>query len=194
VPVKQSRGVTAEVFTPVHAPCRVVAGPPWARLLAHVVVLTPLPSSVWRLMLVLGLPAGVTAQGLETLAPRGWGAAYVVALCVLSEVAALATLGLVHPWGRILPRWIPLIGARRVPRRLTLTIASCGVVMTTVLWTLFLVWWLVPHPDLTATGTVVVGFLYLPLVAWAPLLALLTISFARRTRPRSTSVPASGDG
>ncbi|MBA3780507.1 MAG: hypothetical protein H0X12_01460 [Nocardioides sp.] len=145
--------------------------------------LIPLPSTVWRLLLVLGVPAGMSAQGIQTLAPQGEGAVYLVVLCLLSELAALASLALVRPWGRMVPRWSPILAGRPVPRRVTLGAAWSGTVVLGVLWTPFLAWWILPHPDLTATGGTAIGLVYLPLVAWAPLLAMLTISFGRRTHP-----------
>ena len=42
--------------------------PRWAVIAAHAAALTPLPSALWRLLLVFGLPAGYTAQGLEGMA------------------------------------------------------------------------------------------------------------------------------
>ncbi len=38
-------------------------------------------------------------------------------LSVISMAAALLIVGLASPWGEILPRWIPLLGGRRVPAR-----------------------------------------------------------------------------
>ena len=54
--------------------------------------------------------------------------------------------------------------------------------MLILLWTPNLLWWSIDHPDMTTTGRTVVGLLYLPLVAWGPLLVLVTISYARRHR------------
>ncbi|WP_294567962.1 hypothetical protein [uncultured Arthrobacter sp.] len=42
---------------------------------------------------------------------------------------------------------------------------------------------------MTPTGADVVGLLYLPLVAWGPLLAAVTVSYARRHR-RTSAVEA----
>ncbi|MEW2356084.1 hypothetical protein [Spirillospora sp. NPDC029432] len=58
--------------------------------------------------------------------------------------------------------------------------AWIAVAVHAVLWTPFLTWWATPHPDMTGTGRLVVGLLYLPLVAWAPLMAAATVAYQRR--------------
>ncbi|MEV1004971.1 hypothetical protein [Nonomuraea sp. NPDC050202] len=57
---------------------------------------------------------------------------------------------------------------------------TLGVAVLTLLWTPFLFWWTLPHADMTGTGRLLVGLVYLPLVAWAPLLAAVTASYQRR--------------
>lgn len=156
--------------------------PRWAKIAAHAAALTPLPSALWRVLLVLGWPAGYTAQGLEGMGIDGWGGLGVLALSLLSELAALLTLGLVQPWGRVVPRWLPFIGGRCVPRRPVVALAAVGAVGLVALWTPLLAWWSVDHAGMTSTGATVVGILYLPLVAWGPLLAAVTVSYAR-SRP-----------
>ncbi len=153
--------------------------PRWARIAAHAAALTPLPSASWRLLLVFGLPAGYTVQGLEDLGVDGWGRLEVLAVSVLSELAALLTLGLVQSWGRVVPRWVPLVGGRPVPRRPVVALAATGAMALIILWTPLLAWWSFDHPGMTAAGATVVGILYLPLVAWGPLLAAVAVSYAR---------------
>lgn len=172
------------VAGPTAVPVRTTAPPPrWAWLAAHVAALTALPSGLWRLALVVGFPAGYTARGYAGLDLSGWGTPYLVLLSVLSEAAALLTLGLVQRWGEVLPRWVPLAGGRRVPPLTAVVPAGLGAAVVTALWTPLLLWWSVPHDDMTRTGALVVGFLYLPMVAWGPLLAAVTVSYWRRHRP-----------
>jgi hypothetical protein len=152
------------------------------RVAAHLAALTPLPTALWRLLLVLGLPAGFTERGLTVLDIDGSGRFYPLALSVPTELAALLTLGLVRPWGETAPGWVPALGGRRIPARLVVTLASIGTVVLLVLWTPFVLWWTLDHHDMTRTGHDVVGLLYLPLVAWGPLLGAVTLSFARRHR------------
>lgn len=160
----------------------VVADPPrWARRAAHVTALLAVPSGVWRIGLALGYPLGHTEEGLRELVGPGLGGPlYLVVLGVLTEVAGLLTLGLVRRWGVVLPRWVPVIGGRVVPRRFALVSAWSGVAVLAVLWTPFVFWWALPADDMTPAGHFWVGFVYLPLVAWAPLLAAVTLSYQRR--------------
>lgn len=107
-----------------------------------------------------------------------------MALSVGVEGAALLTLGLVRPWGEVVPRWIPVLGGRRVPVAAAVVPAGLGVVFCLVAWTPFLAWWQLPHPDLTPVGVTLIGILYLPLVAWGPLLGAVTYSYWLRRRTR----------
>ncbi|MFI9721089.1 hypothetical protein ACIHFE_15785 [Streptomyces sp. NPDC052396] len=154
----------------------------WAVRAAHLPPLLTLPSGLWRLSLVCGFSGGYTPEGLDRLGVTGWGAAWLITLSVLSEAAALLTLGLVRPWGEVLPRWL---GGRRV-RPLTAVIAAgTGCVALLGLWTPFLFWWQFPESGMTHTGHTVVGFLYLPMVLWAPVLGVLTVAYWRRKRGAS---------
>lgn len=154
--------------------------PEWAVRTARAIALLPLPASVWRLCLVFGADGGYTEAGKGALGLDLVGSGGVVLICVVSEAAALLAFGLVRPWGEVVPRWIPLIAGRPVPRRAVVLTATFGVGALAALWTPLLCWWAVPHDDMTETGALVVGIIYLPLVAWAPLLAALTLSYRRR--------------
>lgn len=154
--------------------------PRWAEVAAHVIPVLVLPSSLWRVLLVFGLSAGITDHGLAGLNPDGWGGVYLLSLSIVSEGVALMSFGLVRGWGEVFPRWIPLVGGTVVPIRFAVTVASVGAVILAVLWTPLLTWWTLPHPDMTDTGSLVIGLLYLPMVFWPPLLAALTVSYRRR--------------
>ena len=160
----------------------VESAPRWAVHAAHLVVVTALPSGLWRLALAMGFRAGHTEQGYLDRVGDTTGAIYVVVLSIVAEGFALLTLGLVRPWGEVAPRWIPVIGGRVIPPKAVVIPASIGAAILFFLWTPFLFWWNIPDDTLTTTGHTVVGFLYLPLVAWAPLLAAITVDFHRRHR------------
>jgi hypothetical protein len=162
--------------------------PRWAVRAAHATALVTLPTGIWRLLLAAGHPAGYTDAGYEAMGIAGWGVAYVVGLSAVTEVLALLTLGLVRPWGEVAPRWIPWLGGRRVPPRAVTVTAALGAVALTALWTPFALWWTVPHPAMTDLGNTAVGFLYLPLIAWGPLLGAVTVSYYRRHH-RTTARP-----
>jgi hypothetical protein len=154
--------------------------PRWAVRAAHVTALLTLPSGLWRLWLAAGHPAGYTEQGFAELGVTGWGVVYVVGLGVVTEALALLTLGLVRPWGEVVPRRVPVLGGRAVPARAVVVAAGLGAAALIALWTPQLIWWALPHEELTATGRLWIGVLYLPHVAWGPLLAAVTVSYHRR--------------
>lgn len=173
------RCVTATIVPPA-APAR-PAAPRWAHRAAHTITLLSLPSGIWRLGLAMGFHLGYTEAGHQNVCPPGfWGPGYLVALTLLTECAALLSLGLVRRWGEVVPRRVPFIGGRNVPPMAALIPAWAGVAVLVVLWTPLLAWWAMPHDDMTTTGHTAVGFLYVPLVAWAPLLAALAVSYRRR--------------
>ncbi|MGI8810614.1 MAG: hypothetical protein ACR2KK_22750 [Acidimicrobiales bacterium] len=149
---------------------------------AHAAALTTLPSALWRLALALGFSAGYTDKGFEELNVDGWGWLYLVGLSVVTEAAALMTVGLVRPWGEVVPHWVPWMGGRAVRRQPVVVVAAVGATILVVLWTPFLFWWSLDQSEFTALGATLVGFLYLPLVLWGPLLAAVTMSYARRHR------------
>ncbi|MEU8887727.1 hypothetical protein [Streptomyces sp. NPDC048442] len=153
----------------------------WAVWVAHLMPLLVLPSGLWRLALALGLPAGYIEAGFESFRSP-LAQAWLVALTVLCEVAALLTLGLVSRWGEVLPRRVPFMGGRTVRPGFAVGAALTGAAVLAVLWTPFVAWWSMPHTDMTAAGHFWVGFVYLPLVLWAPLLVAVTLDHRRRTR------------
>ena len=115
--------------------------PTWARIAAHLAALTPAPSALWRLMLVLGFSAGYTEPGLAGLDLDGARRPYLILLGVLSEAAALLTLGLVSEWGERVPRWVPGLGGRVVILRAAVVAAALGATGLILLWTPMVAWW-----------------------------------------------------
>ncbi|MFD9685373.1 hypothetical protein ACFXPX_26035 [Kitasatospora sp. NPDC059146] len=173
---------TAAPDSTAPAAAAVPAPPRWAVRAAHAAAVTALPAGLWRLGLTLGWHGGYTDAGYHAVGFTGRDAVWPLTLSVLTEALALLTLGLVRPWGTVPPRWVPLLGGRPVnPRRVVLA-ASLGAAGLTALWTPFLAWWTVSHPDMTPRGHLLVGFLYLPAAAWGPLLAAVTVSYHRRHR------------
>lgn len=156
--------------------------PRWARRTVHAIALLPLPSTLWRLLLVLGFSAGYTPDGLAALNLGHSGAVSLLLLCAATEVAALLSFVLVRRCGEVFPHWFPAVGGRPVPVPAVVTPALLGAAAATCLWTPFLFWWAVPHSGMTATGSFLVGFAYLPLVLWGPLLAAVTGNYRRRRR------------
>lgn len=139
--------------------------------------LVTLPSGLWRIALAVGLPVS------EITLRSDWQVLYVVSLAVVSEALALLTLGLVRPWGEVVPRWIPLLGGRRVPPLAATVPALLGGVALSGL----LSWAFYSH--YTGAGQDMIGapaqqalllFCYVPLLAWPPLLVAVAIAYHRR--------------
>ena len=98
---------------------------------AHLTALTVLPSGVWRVVLGCGVTLGFARADLEADGIPGRGTVMVVFLTVLTEALALLTLGLVKPWGEVVPRWVPALGGRRVPPAAAVVPAAIGGILLT---------------------------------------------------------------
>ncbi|MEV7023568.1 hypothetical protein [Kitasatospora sp. NPDC093558] len=161
--------------------------PRWARLAAKAAVLTTVPSGLWRIVFGFGVPvgfSGATAAAYDAHQP-GWGTVYCVVLSLLTEALAFLTLGLVRPWGLVVPRWIPLLGGRRVRPLAAIVPALLGAAILTNVCTaaLFGGWARnLAEPDSPhGFAAVMMTLAYLPLVAWGPLLGVVALDYARRT-------------
>ena len=162
------------------------AAPPWARRAAVLTVLTTVPSGLWRTTMALGAPLGVdSAYWSDHFGFTGQKTSYVFGLTLLLLGLSALTLGLVRPWGEVLPRWVPLLGGRHVPRLAAMTVAGAGALAVTMLWiTAFLnLEAIFIEYGLEGAGRLVVVAGYAPLLLWGPLLAAVTVSYARRTKP-----------
>ena len=106
---------------------RTTAAPRWATIAAHAVPLVILPSGLWRVGAMLEIPAFTTIPGAAA------DSGYMLLLTVLAECLGLLTLGLVRPWGEVVPRWVPLLGGRTVPPLAAVVPAALGALGVTVL-------------------------------------------------------------
>lgn len=171
--------------------------PRWARNAAYAVPLTVLPSSLWRIAAcTCHLP--IVRGGINSAGPSGLPGVpielYVIMLSIVSELVAFTAVGLVSTWGEVFPRWIPLLGGRRVPAPAAIVPAALGAVALTLLWT-----WLAVSLSLgmringtpMGSGSVVsfgdwkglvVVAAYAPLLLWGPLLGAVTLAYWRRRR------------
>lgn len=158
---------------------------PWIRVAAYAVPLCVLPSASWRMSAVIrGLPEGC---------PRtmGWIEPYYVAsLSIVSFGAALLTIGLVRRWGDVVPGWLPVIGGRKVPAKAAVIAALTGCAVLFALVAFFVLNMAlglrepreIPGcaPPTEGPGGWKVELAYAPLVAWPPLLLLVTVAYYRR--------------
>ncbi|MFI2713103.1 hypothetical protein ACH495_23565 [Micromonospora sp. NPDC018662] len=155
--------------------------PRWAVRAAHLIPLVVLPSGLWRIALVAGLPIGAVVAGVP-IRPGVGESLYIVALSLVSEGLALLALGLVRPWGEVFPGWLPRVGGRRVPPPFAVTVATAGAVALTLIWGYAMWGALVNGNDLglPAGGFALLVVCYAPLVLWGPLLLAVTWAYHRR--------------
>ncbi len=159
---------------------------------AHLVPLVLLPSAIWRLLLGCGLSMGFDDVTLDGQGFPGRGTVMVVGLTLLTEALALLTLGLVRPWGEIVPRWVPFLAGRRVPPGPVVALATAGGLLLTAIWTFALRGVLIGDGlhEISSRGwhTLAVAC-YLPALAWGPLLLWVTYLYhRRRSRPGEATV------
>jgi hypothetical protein len=165
--------------------------PRWAVRAAYAISLLVLPSCLWRIGgFVLDLPLlehGPVPPGQDPASFDG-GPAYILALSVVSEALALLCTGLVCRWGEVWPRWIPALRGRRVPVLAVVIPAGLGATILMVFPYAMVMF----ARGLTIRGdrglglvthgwqTVAFWISYLPLAAWGPVLAVLTVHYYRR--------------
>ncbi len=165
-----------------------------ARRAAFVVPLLVLPSSLWRIAVCtfhLPLTDDLPPDASGDLPPWLPLEIYVVLLSLVSELLAFSAVGLVAAWGERFPRWIPVLRGRRVPTWFAVAPAAAGAAVLTLLCT----WVAVTASlglnvqgerptvhllDLDSWQGVVVVASYAPLLAWGPLLGVLTVAYYRR--------------
>lgn len=175
--------------------------PKWANRAAHATVLVVLPSGLWRIAMGLQIPVGFTEKGLrEEFAIPGWGVPYVFGLSLVAEALAFLTLGLVRPWGESWPRWIPVLGGRPIPPLAAIVPAAAGSVALMLFTVTGAFGWSEAGATM-APGSwesslfheVLMLVCYAPLLLWGPLLAAVTVHYARRRlsgkRPKHSLEP-----
>ena len=183
--VCRERGALTPAGTPPPPPS---GAPRWAQRAAVLAVMTTVPSGIWRLSMAVGVPVGVDeSYRREHYGFPGWGTVYVVALTLLLLGLATLTLGLVRRWGEVTPRWMPFVGGKPVPPLAAIVPAATGALALTAMWVavflnaedIFVVY------GLEGSSRIVLIACYAPLLLWGPLLAAVTISYARRTLAQS---------
>ncbi|MFJ6167295.1 hypothetical protein ACIQH6_19415 [Micromonospora orduensis] len=104
--------------------------PRWTRLWAYAAVALPVvgwavPHGLW----MLGVPFGISERELDDI-HRDLSTLTGVAITLVPPLAGLLVLGLVQRWGQRFPGWLPVLGARPVPR--LLAVVPAGVVALTL--------------------------------------------------------------
>ena len=197
-PARPAPGRLRTLWRAVHAP---VAGvPAWAVRSAYLIQLAVLPSCVWRIAAVtfhVPLMNDTGASREEMSGDLPWWfpmELYVIVLSLVTELFALAAYGMIARWGEVWPRWVPGLRGRRVPISFAAVTAALGALVLTVLWGWTVITTVLgeqingkpeaPDSPFYEFGwRYVVAFAsYLPLIAWGPLLAALTVAYVRRRR------------
>jgi hypothetical protein len=157
----------------------------WVRAAAYAVPLCVLPSALWRLWaLARGLPPGCR------LRMAAWEPWYITGLSVVSFAAALLTVGLVRPWGEVVPGWVPFLGGRAVLVRVAMLAAGVGAAVIFAVYAYALLNPVLHFrepadlpgcpPPTEQPGAWVAIAAYAPLLAWGPLLVVVTVAYYRR--------------
>ena len=101
---------------------------PWRVPVTLVAAACGLPYFLARLTWLTDHPFGVDAQELEA-EPGIQVMGFLLGMAGL--VAATLTIGLLRPWGRVFPRWMPVVGGRDVPVLFpTVAAGTVGVLMS----------------------------------------------------------------
>ena len=159
--------------------------PRWMVWVCHAQPLLLLPSSLWRLAVVLRLPVGWD-QPMPWYAPI-----YAVALGVVSEGLASLVIGFVRPWGVRFPAWVPGIGGRRVPPLLAIAPASSAALLLTWISASFVIGGR-PFGEEGEQSPAWMVALYAPILLWGPLLAAATVGYCLRLRRLRSAVVDQG--
>ncbi|WP_153533776.1 hypothetical protein [Actinomadura macrotermitis] len=156
------------------------------RLAAYATTLVVLPSCLWRLAFgVFDLPISERPAGGSGDGPGGMpGWLYMIVLSLVSEALAFLTVGLVSRWGEEVPRRVPGLGGRRIPVLAAVIPAALGAAALIAISALYFLA-LEPTPAFRETfpHRWQLGLLYAcyaPLLAWGPLLAVVTVAYYRR--------------
>jgi len=159
--------------------------PHWANTIAHVIPLLTLPSGLWRVGIAMGFSMGTLDDNGRPFHVEGGEAVYIVGISIVAELVALTAFGLVRAWGEVVPRWIPLLGGRRVAPLAAVVPAVLGSLGLMVIWTygfrdLFFSFDGLSIDFTSEAWGVLMLVCYAPLNLWGPLLLVLTWAYYRR--------------
>lgn len=92
----------------------VLRPPRWSVAVTYTAAALALPYGLVRASWGLGIPLGTTEAALDIF-PWWQRLGLVLIFGGLPFAGAVLTIGLVRPWGRVFPGWIPWLGGRPVP-------------------------------------------------------------------------------
>lgn len=162
------------------------------KIAAYVVPFLVLPSSLFRFKVAFTGPVCDPELSTGTYTAGFGENLYIIALSLLSMGAAFLTFGLVQRWGEVFPRWIPGVGGRQVLVLGAVIPAAFGVLFlgSTSLWQVAITVLDIENPSQdkscvfpqSGPAEVALTLAYLPLLAWGPLLAIVTVAYYKRRR------------
>lgn len=109
----------------------------WGKWATYIAALIPLVYAATRFAWALGIPLGISEEFLELGQTEGtWGAG--AALASVAVAGSILTLGLTQQWGEVFPRWLPLVGGKRVPPVIAIVPAAIIAAMVTTAGLMFI--------------------------------------------------------
>ncbi|SMX80700.1 hypothetical protein BC102111_01777 [Brevibacterium casei CIP 102111] len=171
----------------------------WALIAGWGSLLLPLPSVLWRLLMLAGVDVGFGLSGEVRESAAGIG--YVLGLEVLTVLVAVLGFGLIRRWGEVVPGWVPRLGGRTIPPLVPIIVGGIGSAVLlgligSVLAKFVLAWtgtvpgW-TPDVGMTAGERAFLLTCYVPFFLWPVAIASALIGYAGRrlgTRPGRTRV------
>jgi hypothetical protein len=146
-----------------------------------VAVTMPLLYAITRYAWLLDIPLGIGEEFLREGRESGmWVAG--ASLATSAVVGALLTLGLLQRWGEVFPRWMPLLGGRRVPPALA-TVPASAVSVLFLMYGMSMIRYAIAEPPpwlLDMWGAALVPMVVLPV--WGLALGVATWGYSRRRR------------
>ncbi|WP_344894897.1 hypothetical protein [Nonomuraea antimicrobica] len=154
------------------------------------------PYIVMKTVWALGLPiAGVAGPDLTVGSGAGsvLGRLGIDLTSVLALAGAVLSVALVHRWGQVFPRWVPVLGGRRVPRWIPLVPAWLGAT-SLGLYPFVALALLVSGAEPAASGGIGAWVVVVGLAGfggWGVSVGVAAVSYQRRTRPQCGPPPVS---
>jgi hypothetical protein len=153
-----------------------VASLSWGRPVTIAAAVLALPYPVVRISWALGLPLGMPAEMIKDadlmlrLGETGLG--------LLAIGGAILTIGLIRPWGRFFPRWVPGLAARPVPVLLAVVPGAWAAVILSAAGLRLWVWTFQEPVNWSTWGGSAPGLFFLP---WGLTVAAATYAYWRRS-------------
>ncbi len=182
--LRAARGACASCGRPGAAWTRPEVAARWGRVATLVAAAGPLPYGLLRMTWLTPWPVGLPDGSDPALRLFG------LALGVAALGGAVATIGLIRPWGEVWPSWVPVLRGRPVPVRVP--VVAGGLVAVVLL---------AASPGMLAIGVAGLGsgelfeaaFLVLfPTLPWGLALAAAVTAYALRRRGACASCGQGG--